>query len=151
MKKPALAAVVFLGVLSLVVIMPAQTAPARPGAKAPGKAQPEEKAEPVIEGMTIPRADGRFLGLTLQEGKYRLTFYDDKKEPTQADAVRAVARWPNPHGPGQNRTVLNRAGDGTYFLGAQFVRGPHAFKLTLVLVLSHDGEQTESYTVDFRG
>lgn len=107
----------------------------------------------VIEGMTLNRPNGHFLGLTLQDGKFKLTFYDKKKKPEKVDVTRATARWPNMHGPGDHRTILNPAGDGTYLMGTQFVRGPHAFKMFLTLLLG-EGDQAkgvETYTVDFRG
>jgi hypothetical protein len=145
--------------LALLVAVPfvqAQaTKPSAPGKAAPAakKADPKEEAEGKIEGTTLNRPDGRFLGLTLEGGKYKLTFYDKKKKPEKLDVTRATARWPNLHGPGDNRAVLNAAGDGTYLLGAQFVRGPYAFKLFLTL-LRGEGENAqavETYTVDFRG
>lgn len=141
----------FLALFAAALVCTIGTAqtPARPGA--PGQGVPAEKEEPKIEGTVIERPNGTFLGLTLHEGKYKLSFYDKEKKPMRADALRAVARWPNPHGPGQNRTVLNPAGDGTYLLGALFVRGPHAFRLFLVVVKSDDGQDVENYTVEFRG
>ncbi len=107
----------------------------------------------VIEGTTPARADGHFLGLKLDGGKYKLTFYDKKKKPEKVDVTRATARWPNMHGPGDNRTILNVAGDGTFLMGAQFVRGPHSFKLFITLLRGEGNEATavENYTVDFRG
>lgn len=130
----------------------AQPAPRPSGPKgaAPAKQTPI-KEEPKIEGTVLNRPDGTFLGLTLLEGKYKLAFYDREKKPMPANVLRAVARWPNLHGSGQNRTVLNPTGDGTYLLGTHFVRGPHSFKLFLVLIAQEDAEATETYTVDFRG
>lgn len=142
-----------LGVGSLL----AQPAPKPPGAKtaspakSPAKKEAVKKEEPKIEGTVLNRPDGTFLGLTLQDGKYKLSFYDKDKKPMPVNVLRGVARWPNPHGPGQNRTVLNRAGDGTYLLGALFVRGPHSFRLMLTLVKSEDGQDVENYSLDFRG
>jgi hypothetical protein len=127
--------------------------PPRP-AQQKGAAKKAEKAEeevPKIEGTQLARPNGKFLGLTLQEGKYKVAFYDEKKKPAKVDVLRATARWPNLHGPGNNRTVLNVAGDGTYLLGQQFVRGPYTFKLILSLIKSEDGTEAETYTVDFRG
>lgn len=127
---------------------PKAPAPARP---TPGKAD-AKKEEPKIEGTVLNRPDGTFLGLTLVEGKFKLAFYDKEKKPMPVNVLRATARWPNPHGPGQNRAVLNPAGDGTYLLAPQFVRGPYAFKLFLTLVTSEDpAAPTENYTVNFRG
>lgn len=127
-----------------------------PAAKpATGKAAPQAKEEKmgVIEGTTLTRPNGHFLGLKLEGGKYKLTFYDEKKKPEKIDVSRGTARWPNIHGSGDNRTVLNPAGDGTYLLGGQFVRGPYAFKLFITL-LRGDGDEAaavENYTIDFRG
>ncbi len=147
--------------LSIVVttgVMQAQTAPAPkpPGSKpVPGKAAPAAKEDEmgVIDGTTIARANGHFLGLKLEGGKYKLTFYDKKKKPEKVDVTRATARWPNMHGPGDNRTILNVAGDGTFLMGAQFVRGPHSFKLFITLLRGEGNEAVavESYTIDFRG
>jgi cytochrome c1 len=151
MKFPA----VLLSAVIAVGVMQAQTPPA-PKPTASGKAAPEVKKEEamgVIEGTTLNRPNGHFLGLTLQDGKFKLTFYDKKKKPEKVDVTRATARWPNKHGPGDNRTVLNPAGDGTYLMGAQFVRGPYSFKLFITL-LRGEGEQAagvENYTLDFRG
>lgn len=117
----------------------------------PRSAAPAAREEARIEGVVIPRADGSFLGLTLQDGRFRLAFYDRDKRPRPADVPRAVARWPNVHGPGQNRTVLNPVGDGTYLLGAKPVRPPLSFRLILTLVSGREGDEGETYTVDFRG
>lgn len=114
-------------------VLPAQTKPATP----PGKSKTlpkQEEEEGKIDGIVLNRDNGTFLGLTLVQGKFRLTFYDKKKKKMPVDVARAAARWPNVHGPGDNRTVLNPAGDGTYLEGAQFVRGPYAFRLFLTLI-----------------
>lgn len=129
--------------------MLAQPAPKAPGAAKGAQPAPAEAAK--IEGLVIARPDGRFLGLTLAEGKFKLRFYGNDRKPAQPDVLRVVARWPNIHGPGQNRTVLTPAGEGNFLLGAQFVRPPHTFKLFLTLIAAEGGEPTESYSVDFRG
>jgi hypothetical protein len=154
--------------LSAAVSLPAQPGPAAPAAPAgpksaapaaPAKTDAKKadakktapKEEARVEGLVISRADGTFLGLTLQDGKFKLSFHDKAKKRKKADVARAVARWPNVHGPGQNRTVLNPAGDGTFLLGAQFVRPPLSFRLILTLIPGGEGEEGETYTVDFRG
>lgn len=130
----------------------AKPAPAK-GAPAGKQVEAEEEKEGTIEGLVLNRPNGRFLGLTLEGGKYKLTFYDKKKKPEKVDVTRATARWPNMHGPGDHRTVLNPAGDGTFLLGAQFVRGPYAFKLFLTLLQGEGGDAkaVETHVVDFRG
>lgn len=145
-------AAVLLAAVIAVGALQAQTRPApKPGA--PKQDTKKEDEIGVIEGMTIARPNGHFLGLKLEGGKYKLTFYDKKKKPEKVDVTRATARWPNMHGPGDNRTVLNPAGDGTYLMGAQFVRGPYAFKLFITLLRGEGNEAVgvETYTVDFRG
>lgn len=145
-------AVVFLAAVIAVGALQAQTKPApKPGA--PKQDTKKEEEMGVIEGTTLSRPNGHFLGLTLESGKYKLTFYDKKKKPERVDVTRATARWPNMHGPGDNRTIMNPAGDGTYLMGAQFVRGPHAFKLFITLLRGEGNEAVgvETYTVDFRG
>lgn len=128
---------------------PAQPAPGKADAKKPPA---KKKEEPKIEGIVFNRPDGTFLGLTLQTGKFKLAFYDKDKKPMPVNVLRAVARWPNVHGPGSNRTILNIAGDGTFMLSNQFVRGPYAFKLFIALVASEgEGAATENYSVYFRG
>jgi hypothetical protein len=144
---------IFLALLVALVAavgLTAQSTPARPASLTQG-ANKAAEADPVIEGMVLDRPDGTFLGLTLQEGKYKLAFYDRDKMPMRVNVLRGVARWPNLHGPGQNRTVLNPTGDGTYLLGNQFVRAPHSFRLFITLIAAEGVEATESYSVDFRG
>jgi hypothetical protein len=141
-----------LALLIAVPIVQAQaTKPSLPGKAAPAAKKDDEMGK--IDGMTLNRANGTFLGLTLSEGKFKLTFYDKKKKPMKVDVTRATARWPNMHGPGDNRTIMNPAGDGTYLMGTQFVRGPHAFKLFITLLQGEGSEakSVENYTVDFRG
>jgi hypothetical protein len=112
--------------------------------------QAVNEEEPKIPGQVLARANGTFLGLELEQGKFKLSFYDAKKKPMNVDVARAVGRWPNVHGPGSNRTVLNPNSEGNALVGAQFVRGPYVFNLILVLI-KEDGETAESYSVPFRG
>lgn len=160
--------VAIVGILFAASLLQAQTAPAakladpkvpvtKPGTTtkaAPAKAvKPKEEPLPKIPGMVLTRPNGTSLGLTMVDGKYKLTFYDKKNKPAKVDVTRAVARWPNVHGPGNNITVLNPAGNGTFLLGAQFVRGPYAFLLNLTL-LKGEGDTAvtvENYAVPFRG
>lgn len=145
-------AFLLLLVLGTALSLLAQPAPQVPGRTPANKAGKGAKAEePKIEGTVLNRPDGTYLGLTLHEGKYKLAFYDREKKPMPVNVLRAVARWPNLQGSGQLRTVLNPAGDGTYLLGTHFVRGPHSFRLILVLVTRETEDEAESYSIDFRG
>lgn len=146
----------FASVLLFVTSLAFADTPAKPATPPPAKADAKKadakkkEAPAKIDGIVITRTDGTFLGLTLVEGKFKVSFYDKDKKPTKPDVLRAAARWPNPHGPGNNRAVLNLSSDGKYLIAPEFVRGPYSFKLFLTLIKSENGEQTETYTVDFR-
>ena len=130
------------------------TKPAKP-AKPTDPAKPaDKKEEPMgkITGTELARPNGQFLGLALADGKFKLTFYDKKKKPTKVDVTRALFRWANVHGPGDNRAILNPDGANS-LVGVQFVRPPYIFKV-YVSLLQGDGDAAqvvESYVVDFRG
>jgi hypothetical protein len=132
--------------------LPAQTA--KPAA--PAKVDPKKKEEPKIEGIVITRPNGALLGLTLEGGTFKLSFYDAKKKPVVADVTRAAARWNPNYKQGSERVILNLAGDGKSLVGSKPVRPPYAFKLYLTLLKAGPSAATEgseqaveSYTVDF--
>ena len=131
-------------------------APKSPGTKA-ATATPANKVEkkkeelPKIPGTVINRPNGTLLGLEVVGGKFKLTFYDKKHKPMAVDVTRANARWPNPRGPGDNRTVLNSSGSA--LVGAKPVVPPFTFNVYLTL-LEGEGEEAkavENYTVAFKG
>ena len=120
--------------------------PAAPGAQNPAEPEPE----PQIPGIIIPRAKGGFLGILVDNGNFKLSFYDAKKKPVQVDVVRATARWPVKYRLGDERTVLNPNGDGTALTSGTFVRPPLVFKLYLSLFVENRNDAAESYVIDFR-
>jgi hypothetical protein len=120
--------------------------PATPGAQKPAVPEPE----PQIPGITIPRAKGGFLGILVENGNFKLSFYDDKKKPAPVDVDRATARWPVKYRLGDERTVLNPTGDGTALTSGTFVRPPFVFKLYLSLFVEGRDDAAESYVIDFR-
>lgn len=155
-------------VLLAASVMSAQTAPANPAdtkpadpkavttktvpAKPPAKKEEKKKEEePKIPGITIKRANGKFLGLEVAGGNFKLSFYDAKKKPTAVDVTRATARWPNPRAPGDNRTVLN--GSGTALVGQKPVVPPYNFNVFLTLLLGEGdaAQAVESYVVPMGG
>lgn len=154
---------VIVGLLFTASLMQAQPAPAAakttPDSKTvPAKASPaktpaakvvktKEEAMGIIPGTTIARPNGTFLGLVVVDGNFKLTFYDKKKKPMGIDVTRALARWPNPRAPGDNRTVLN--GSGTALVGQEPVIPPYTFNVYLTL-LQGEGDEAkaeESYVV----
>ena len=144
---------VLFGILALgFVSLSAQ--PAKPAA--PTKAEKKEEAEPKIAGIAIQRPNGAFLGLSLENGTFKLSFYDRKKKPALPDLRRAAARWNPNYKQGSERMILNPSADGKSLIGNKPVRPPHAFKLYLTLltaapVSGGDGAEqaSESYVVDF--
>ncbi|MDD3179795.1 MAG: hypothetical protein PHQ04_05510 [Opitutaceae bacterium] len=124
----------------------AQAKPAKPDPKA-------KEPEPKIPGMTVQRTQGGYLGLEIEEGTFKLSFYDTEKKPVAADVTFATARWPVRYQPAAERMVLNPSTDGKSLVGVRTVKAPHVFKLYLNL-LSGEGDRAEvveSYVLDFRG
>jgi len=158
MKIPAVLSV-FLVSLGTVIAQPAPAPKPGPAAKAPAKqdaaAKPgAKKEEPPgkIDGVEIPRGAG-FLGLQVVGGTFKLTCYDAKKKPAEANFTRATVRWDAKHKAGDERAVLNPTGDGKSFGAPKAVRPPYVFKVFLTLITEGaDGQTTatENYTVDFR-
>jgi len=122
---------------------------ATPAKPAPKKAEPEPK----IPGTVISRANGSFLGLTLENNTFKLAFYDAKKKPMPVDVTCAVARWKVQYQRTQEQAVLNPGGDGKALFGSKTVRPPFAFRLRLNL-LAGEGDSAkvvEELDVDFKG
>ncbi len=106
--------------------------------------------EPKIPGITVARAKSGFLGILVEDGKFKISFYDAKKKPAQVDVVRATARWPVHYKVFDERTVLNPNADGTALTSPKFVRPPYIFKLYLSLLVEGSDDAAESYVIDFR-
>ena len=131
--------------IGLVVPVLAQ-APARaPGAKQ----RPAEEEEGVIEGVSIQRPDGRWLGLAMAGTSFKLSFYDDKKMPIAADRPNGTLRW-IPAGRTPERGVLVLSSDGLSLVGNRPVKRPWVFKVFLTL-LDDTGQAAETYSVDVSG
>lgn len=124
-----------------------KTAPADKKKAADTKA---EEPEAKIEGMAIARPDGRFLGLEVKDSKFVLSFYDKNKKEMAPDVARATMRWPVKYQPGDERTVLNPAGDGKTLTSGKTVKPPHFFKVYMSLFVEGSDEAVESYAVDYR-
>lgn len=118
-----------------------QGASVAPGAK--------QEAEPKIEGIVLARPKGGYLGLTLEGGCFKLSFYDAKKKPAKVDVVRATAWWQVNYSVYNERTVLNPNADGTALTSPKYVRPPYAFKLHLSLFAVDGADASESYVIDF--
>jgi len=125
----------------------------KPAAKTPKAGNPPTEPPAKIEGITIPRANGGFLGLQVVNGVFDLTFYDAKKKVISPDVDRAALRWDAKYKVGQERTVLNPADDGKSLTSPKVVRPPLTFKLFITLVKAAAAEENpvnESYAINFR-
>ncbi len=144
--------------IGIVVPLSAQTAPKKPAAgttkpsptPAPAPSAPAAEEEPVLPGTVIARPGGGFLSLSLDGIHFKLSFYDAKKKPVAADAVRATARWNPVNKTGDVRSILNPGGEEHALTGNVPVRPPFVFKVYLTLI-GPDDKAMESHVVDFRG
>lgn len=109
-----------------------------------------DKGPPKIEGVTIARPNGSFLGLAIKENNFVLTFYDEHKEKMAPDVARAAVRWPVKYQPNDERTVLNPGDDGFSLTSPRTVRPPHNFKVFLLLFVAGNDDPVESYNLDYR-
>lgn len=110
-------------------------------------ATPEEKPEGEIEGITIARPDGRWLGLTMEGPRLFLTFYDKEKHPEIPDVasvtVRLLFASRNPE-----RGVMSPTPDGQRLTFIRPIRPPWNFKIFLTLI-NPQGQALESHNVDY--
>jgi hypothetical protein len=106
--------------------------------------------EPKIPGFAVARSSGGFLSILVEDGKFKVSFYDAKKKPAPVDVARATARWPVHYKVFDERTVLNPDPDGAVLTSPKFVRPPYTFKLYLSLFVEGSAEAVESYVIDFR-
>jgi hypothetical protein len=130
--------------------MAASAATPMPPAEAP--AAPAKKVVPPdkIEGTTLTRAKGGFLGFTIKDNNFVLTFFDADKHKTAPDVALATVRWPVKYQPGDEHAVLNPAPDGVSFTSPRVVRAPHNFKVYLSLFVANSDDAVESYVFDYR-
>ncbi len=113
-------------------------------------AVPDEKPDqPKIPGTVIPRQKGGFLGLVVENGNFKLSFYNEKKGPVPIDVARATARWEGHHSIYDERAVLNPTPDGKALISSKFVQPPYVFRLYLTLIPEGENPTVESHTVDF--
>jgi hypothetical protein len=98
------------------------------------KQGPAEEEEGVIQGISVARPGGRWLGVTVEGINLKITFYDEKKKPQAPDVLRGNARWRLPTVAQQERAVLNPGSDGVSLVGNRPVRKPWTYSVTIVLV-----------------
>lgn len=140
----------------------AAPAPAKPSATpsttapvAPKKDQKKKKTEAPtkIEGMEISRPGGGFLGVAIEDNRFRVYFYDKDKKPMAPDVAKIAVRWPVKYQPNDERTLLTPLSDGKSLGSEKTVRPPFSFKLYLTLLKDGGaGEDLpgETIVVDYR-
>jgi hypothetical protein len=131
-------------------------ATAATGGPAKGQA-PAVKVEEVakVEGMEVARAGGGLLGVAMVGGTFKISFYDAKRKPAQADVSRALLRWDPKYKLGSERVVLTLGADGKSLVSPKPIRPPYAFKLFITLLKDATGAEEsaagEVLVIDFRG
>lgn len=143
------AAFVVLAGMAWAATPPPANAKAKPSSVTP-KAD-EKRVVPigVVDGVTIPRPNGTFLGLQVVNNNFVLSFYNEKKRKIPPDVTRATTRWPVKYQPTDERTVLNPGADGTSLTSPKTVRPPHLFKVALNLFVEGNESAVETYSIDY--
>ncbi|MBC8040686.1 MAG: hypothetical protein H7Y06_09100 [Opitutaceae bacterium] len=132
--------------IGMIVPLAAQTTP-KPKTTKPAPAPTEEPAK--IEGLEITRANGTFLGLTVEGPRLVLKFYDKDKKPAPIDIARAAARWEPLNKPGDERSMMNPNEANTALTSTPVVKPPLVFKVYITL-LDAEGKAVESIIADLR-
>ncbi|HWZ94654.1 MAG TPA: hypothetical protein VNW30_05610 [Opitutaceae bacterium] len=113
---------------------------------------PAAKVKHEIPGITIPRANGGFLGLEIDSNSnFKLSFYDKDKAPVAVDLPLATIRWHDSKTTSKEFVALNPGGDGTCLTSDRIIRRPWMFKLTILLYAAGSNDPAESYTLDYNG
>jgi len=147
MKSFSLAA---LAALSAVLALGGSALAANAGSGVSALAAADD-APGVVVGTEIARAKGGFLGLALEDGHFKLSFYNAKKKPIPVDVARAALRWSVHYQPNDERTVLLPSGDGLSLGSPKTVRPPLSFQLHIGLFAEGSDDAVESYVIDFHG
>ena len=109
-----------LSLLCAALVTTSVWAPSAVGSAAYPKPDAAKKEEqPKIEGMEVARSGGGFMGVAMVGLNFKISFYDDKKKPVQADVVRALMRWdPKTKSGGWEQAVLSPTSDGKALTGS---------------------------------
>ena len=138
-----------IGMVVPLVVTAQTPAPAtKPPATKPAAPKKEkEEPPPKIDGITIPRANGHFLGLTVDGVQFVMRFYDEKKKPEKADVATASARWNPVNIKATQRVILTPSAGGAALVSPGQVRPPLTFQVYFTLFTT-DGQVIETFNVD---
>lgn len=131
--------------LGFAVSLPAQ-APAKQEETA--KAEGAE-AEIVLPGTVVQRKDETYVSITVENNAFKIAFYDAKKKQQAPDVARAAIRWEPKNKKGDERRILNPAGDGMTLVSPPPVLPPYNFRI-FVTLLNAENEAVETFNTDFR-
>jgi hypothetical protein len=115
----------------------------------PAEPTKDDDKEGKIVGVEIARANGNFLGLSIEGGGFKLAFYNAKKKPMAVDVATGVARWQPSSKKGNELAPLSPSGEGKALASSKFVQPPRIFKVYLTL-FNAAGDAVENYTVDYK-
>jgi hypothetical protein len=140
-------------VIPVIAQTPPKAAPnkATPPVKGPAKpARPPEVDAPpeaTIAGLAIPREQGGYLGLAIEDSKLQLRFYDSKKKLLAPDVPRAALKWTSTKRKGDEYVVLTPSSDGKSLTNERVIPPPYNFRVLLRLLQADESANVEAYTV----
>ncbi|MDE2471168.1 MAG: hypothetical protein KGL35_21145 [Bradyrhizobium sp.] len=108
----------------------------------------ETKPELPVTGVNIARPSGGWLNVAVETNRFSIQFFDENKEPMDADADHALARYVYA-AKRPERIVLYRSKDGRRLLSPPRVRPPHVFRVYLWLFDAAGGEAIESHVFQY--
>lgn len=131
---------------ALLVLLTVVGAPLRGFASeaAATKAAGEKEEMGVVKGLEIARANGGYLGVTTDGVSLVVSFYDKKKKPVKADAIRVNARWTDRI---KARSAVLLPTDASTFQSPPVLKPPYRYVAFLVLIGS-DEKAMETYSLN---
>ncbi|TVR49553.1 MAG: hypothetical protein EA425_11910 [Puniceicoccaceae bacterium] len=104
--------------------------------------------EPPSEGRLLPRPQGGFLHLVMEDSRFAINFLDEAFRPEPADVDRAVLRIRR--AVTRPESIVLLPGDEPHRLAnPRFIRAPWTFHLVVLLFKGEGGDAVESYTLNW--
>lgn len=136
-----------LGSLALAGAYPLLSAATDAAPAAAGANASAEKEEPKIDGIAIARAQGGYIGVTIEGVRMRVTFYDEKKKKVAPDVARIMARWDPPRIASGFRTCVLLPDGPHSLLSPDHFRPPYTYQVFMTLIKAEGEEQPEQIAV----